>query len=466
MSGTFSSFTTALSALRHHRVAMDVASGNVANAGTAGYARRQVIGQATGAPSVPALWSHWGVGAGDGVRSGPITRMVDPLLDARSRTEHAALSFSDTRAASLVRFETTLGEPGENGVAAALADFKQGWHDVANNPGDGAARSQLLARAQTLADTVRTQDRALTTEWSDQRSRLTALAEEVDAVAGELADLNKGLLSAHVAETDAGVLLDRRDELALRMAELTGATVRVNDDTTLTVTLGGQNLVDGSTALPVTAAGAATLDDVPTDGPPQFLVGGVAVTPTAGEVGGVLTVMNADLPAYRQGLEAFADDLRTTVNSLHQQGRDLAGNPGLALFTGTRAADLDLAAGLTPNDVAAADPANQDPAAPGSGKFDNANALALAAGIDGVAPGYRELVTGFGVTVSAASRAVANQSVIVGQVDGSREALSGISIDEEMVNLLASQRAYEGAARVMTAIDSMLDTLINRTGLR
>ena len=87
--------------------------------------------------------------------------MVDPLLDARARTEHADLSFASSRAASLVRFETTLGEPGDNGVAAALTAFRQGWHDVANNPGDAASRSQLIARAETLRSAIATQDRAV-----------------------------------------------------------------------------------------------------------------------------------------------------------------------------------------------------------------------------------------------------------------------------------------------------------------
>ena len=76
------------------------------------------------------------------------------------------------------------------------------------------------------------------------------------------------------------------------------------------------------------------------------------------------------------------------------------------------------------------------------------------------------LITSFGVVVSSATQGAANQAVVAAQVDGSREALSGISVDEEMVNLLAAQRGYEGAARVLTAMDSVLDTLINRTGAR
>ena len=140
MSGTFSSLSSALSGLRYNRVAMDVASGNVANAGTEGYARRQVIGQATGAPAAPAMWSRWATAGGDGVEPGAITRMVDPLLDSRARTEHAGLSYHDTRSTSLVRFETTLGEPGENGVSAALSAFRPGGTTSPTTPATGRAQ--------------------------------------------------------------------------------------------------------------------------------------------------------------------------------------------------------------------------------------------------------------------------------------------------------------------------------------
>lgn len=455
MSGTFSSLSSALSALRYNRVAMDVASGNVANAGTQGYARRQVIGQATGAPAVPAMWSRWDVAGGDGVQPGGVNRMVDPLLDARARTEHADLSFANSRAASLVRFETTLGEPGDNGVAAALTAFKQGWHDVANNPGDNASRSQLLARAETLRSSIATQDRAVTTEWADQRTRLGVLGTEVNQVASQLAKLNDGLRSAYVAGTDAGVLLDQRDVLTLRLAELTGSKVTLNADTTVDVTVAGQPLVTGNAATAVVVSGSGTLDGAGAD-PVTLTVNGTAISPTAGEMGGVLTVLTQDLPQYRAGLDAFVATLANAVNTQHQAGNDRTGNPGTPFFTGTTAATLAVAI-TDPAKVAAADPLK--------GNLDNGNAIVLG-GLDLGARDYRELITSFGVDVSSANQAAANQTVVAAQVDGSREALSGISVDEEMVNLLAAQRGYEGAARVLTAVDSMLDTLINRTGAR
>ena len=453
MSGTFSSLNGALSALRYNRVAMDVASGNVANAGTTGYARRTAIAQATGAPAVPAIWSRWD-GAGDGVEASSVSRMVDPLLDARARFEHATSSFLDARSTALSRVETSIGEPGDGGVAAALTAFQSSWHDLANNPGNSAARTQVLTRAQTLQATISTQTSAVSTEWADQRSRLDALGAETNQVAGQLADLNRGLRSADLAGTDAGDLLDQRDRLTQRLAELTGASVTINQDTTAAVTVGGQSLVSGNTATAVTVAGSSSLAGAAGD-PVTFSVNGTRVTLTAGEVGGTQQLLGSDLPGYAARLDSFVGTLVTAVNTQHAQGVDLDGVAGGAFFTGTSAADLQVA--LTdPRRIAVADGAK--------GGLDNTNAITMGT-LDLGADQYRSLVTGFGTTVGSAATASTNQAALVSQVDASRESVSGVNTDEEMVNLMAAQRGYEGASRVLTTMDSMLDTLINHTGL-
>jgi len=453
MTGTFSSLSSALSALRYNRVAMDVASGNIANAATPGYARRQVVGQATGAPALPAIWSRWD-GAGDGVESSPISRMVDPLLDSRARSEHAAGSYLDSRSTSLSRLETALAEPGDNGVASALDSFKAAWHDVANNPGDSAARTQLLGRAQTLRDTITSQATAVDNEWSTQRTGLDADVAEVNQLAGQLADLNRGLRSASVSQTDAGTLLDQRDQLTQRLAELTGASVTINSDTTVDVTVAGQQLVSGNTAYAVTASGSADLAGSAAD-PVVLQVNGAQVTLATGQIGGRQQLLGTELPGYMSSLDGFVASLTASVNGQHQNGVDLDGVAGGDFWSGTSAETLQVAI-TDPRKIAAADPAKAG--------LDNTNAAAMA-GLDMGAGAYRSLVTSFGVSVASAQQGSTNQATLIAQVDASRESLSGVNQDEEMVNLLAAQRGYEGAARVLTAMDSMLDTLINNTGL-
>jgi flagellar hook-associated protein 1 FlgK len=384
--------------------------------------------------------------------------MVDPLLDSRSRAEHASLSYLDTRAASLVRFETTLAEPDEGGIAAALSAFKQGWHDVANNPGDEAARSQLLGRAETLRSAIASQGRSVASEWSDQRSRLDAAAQEVNQAATDLATLNKSLRSAYVAGTDATTLLDQRDQLTLRIAQLTGGTVKTNDDTTVDVRVNGISLVSGNTASAVTVTGSGTMAGAAGD-PVALSLGGAPLPPAgtrlSGELGASYDLLSTDLPGYLDRLDSFAATLASQTNDLHTQGVDLDGNAGGPFFSGTTAADLA---------VAVTDPRKVAAAAPGQGALDATVADRIGTADLG-AGAYRSLVTDFGVTVSSVQRVAENQGLLTAQVDASRESLSGVNIDEEMVNLLAAQRGYEGASRVITAVDSMLDTLINRTGL-
>jgi flagellar hook-associated protein 1 FlgK len=471
VSGSFSSLSTTLSALRYQRVAMDVAGGNVANVGTEGYARRSAVGQAQGAPDVPAMWSR-SQGAGDGVSLGAVERLVDPFLDARARIEHGNSSSLQTRSAALARVENTLGEPGDAGVAAALTAFQQGWADVANNPADGAARSQLLGRATTLAVALGSQSRSVTTEWADQRSRLEAAATEANGLAADLARLNESIGVAEVTGTDAGLLLDNRDQMTMRLAELVGATSTLDSAGVLKVEVGGAVLVDGKRAGSIEVRGDATYTPtapgslVLTVTDPAGVAQDVTSTVKTGSAGGQLELLTGTLPGYLSTLDTFAADMAARVNTLHAGGFDLQdpAQPGQDIFVSSDGTSITAAtirvAPLDPVQVAASSYVT----ATGGPTLDGSHADLLATADLGGGD-YRRLVTAFGAEVASARRIAESQGVLTGQVDAAREAISGISIDEEMVNLLAAQRAYEGAARVMTAIDSMLDTLINRTGL-
>lgn len=459
---TFAGLNTALSALRYNRVAMDVASGNISNVGTEGYTRRTVTSAAVGAPDQPAMWSRYS-GAGDGVRVSSIDRMADMLLDVRARREHGNQSYLDIRQSVLERVESGLGEPGDSGVAAAIADFRTAWHDLANNPGSDAARSAVLGRAATLADAIKIQARNIDSESGDQRVRIQADVAEVNTVAGDLAATNKSIAVANLNGTDAGVLLDKRDQLAMRLSELTGATATGRADGGFDVSVNGVPLVVGGKAgtleiaSGITAAGAS-------DGTPisyQITDGsGTTAVPSGmlGEIGGVTDLLTTTLPAYTAGLDAIAQQLADEINTQHQAGYDKNGNPGQPLFSytsGSAASSISVAL-AAPADLAAS-------GIPGGG-LDASNATALATAT-GVEASYQRLINGFGTEVASVTRLAANQQVLTTQVDSSREQLSGVNLDEETVSMLAAQHAYEAASRVMTTLDSVLDTLINRTGV-
>ncbi len=462
MVGSLSSLNTALTALRFNRVAMDVAADNIANATTQGYARRRVEGAAIGAPVQPAMWSRYD-GAGGGVSTGATQRMTDSFLDARARREHGAQSYLDVRAGVLQRVESGIGEPGGSGVAAAMADFRAGWHDLANNPGGDAARSQVLARAETLAGALRNQAANITNEASDQRYRLQAMVSEVNTVASDLAATNASVAVARLSGTDAGTLLDQRDRLALRLSELTGSVATQRADGGLDVTVGGVALVTGKDAGSFQVSGGVTATGGADGLPVSFdVVQGAAATgvPSGlrGEVGAVADLLTTTLPAYADGLDAVARSLADTVNAQHVAGFDRAGVAGQPLF----AYDPTGAAGTLT--VALADPSALAVSGVPGGGLDGSNADRL--GVTGPADGdYQRLVNGFGTEVASVQRLAVSQRLLTSQVDGSREQLSGVNLDEETVSMLQAQRAYEAASRVISVMDSVLDTLINRTGL-
>ncbi|WP_370290469.1 flagellar hook-associated protein FlgK [Nocardioides sp.] len=461
MAGSFGSIGTALSALRYQQVALDVAGNNIANATTEGYARRRVVGESLG-PVTPAMWSRTD-GHGSGVGVGEVRRMVDPLLDTRVRREHASLSYLQTTQTVLARVEEGIGEPGDAGVYAAMLNFRSSWQDLSLNPNGDAARQQVLGSAATLAQALRLQTSNVANEEGDQRVHAQTVVRQVNDAAAAVARLNQTILVNDQNGLDSGVLKDERDQMVLKLAELSGATTVVQSDGQYDVSISGYALVDGNRAgalavsTGITATGAA--DGLPVTFRIDAPWGSTAIVGNpGGELGGVTELLTTTLPGYRAGLDAVAADLASSFNSQHAAGFDRSGAAGGAFFSYNPAVG---AASLT---VAITDPALVAASSVNGGARDGNNADALS-DIGGHLDSYQRLVNGFGSTVAALGRQTANQRALAGSLDSSWEQQAGVNLDEETVNMVQAQRAYEAAARLMTTIDQVLDTLINRTGL-
>ncbi|WP_036519445.1 flagellar hook-associated protein FlgK [Nocardioides sp. J54] len=464
MAGSFGSISSALSALRYQQVALDVAGSNISNATTDGYVRRRVVGEAV-STNVPAMWSR-SDSHGNGVAVGEVRRMVDPLLDTRVRREHGALSYLQTQQTILARVEEGIGEPGDNGVYAALLAFRSSWQDLSTNPGGDAARQQVIGSAETLAQALRIQVSNVAGEEADQRVHLLNVVDEVNTAAAGLAELNHNILVTEQNGTDAGTLRDQRDQLALRLAELAGAVTTVRADGQFDVTIGGETLVSGREAGSLAVATGVTPTGGTDGAPISFRVDaswGSTVLPSGtagpgGALGGITNVLTSTLPSYRAGLDAVAADLASAINAQHALGYDAAGTPGGPFFS------FDPSVGAASLQVAITDPALVAASSiPGGGR-DGANADALSRAGDAV-DSYQRLVNGFGTQVASLGRQAANQTALTRSLDGAWEQQAGVNLDEETVNMVQAQRAYEAAARLLTTLDEVLDTLINRTGL-
>jgi flagellar hook-associated protein 1 FlgK len=447
---TFSGISTALSALNAHRLALDVTGNNVANANTDGYSRQRVSLSPLVPASVPSKHAAR-LMTGSGVSVDGIHRITDEFLNARLRCELGTAGYLTARKDVLAAIEQVLREPSDTGLSAQLDQFWAAWQDVANEPGQLAARSALLQQGEVVAGTLNQAARALDAQWNNTLQRVEALTNEVNATAASVADLNKVIRAAAASGQQANELMDQRDLLVQRLTELTGAEAQMRDDDTVEVQLGGSPLISGMTAFPVTIGGGNRLQVPPV---PVSVAGAESL---GGVIGGLLDGLNTELPTALQGFDTVATQLRDAVNTAHAAGFDLAGNQGGAFFTGSDA--LTLAAALPgPDSVAAR--------AAGEGPLGGGNALTLVDTAGGaVETAWRSLVVETGVKVQSATRRADAQNDVVRFTQTAQQGVAGVDLDEEMTNMVMFQRAYEGAARVLTAVDEMLDVLINRTGI-
>jgi flagellar hook-associated protein 1 FlgK len=210
--------------------------------------------------------------------------------------------------------------------------------------------------------------------------------------------------------------------------------------------------------------GSNSSADATTDAPRIVTSPGNSTLRVDGTAAGQLTALTTIIPGYLGKLNDFVTSLATAVNSQHTAGTDLDGAAGVDLFASTDGAPLTAANfGVAITDVRKV--AASSIAGTASLDSSNADALSQLGSTSGLDGSFRQIITALGVQSSVSSRNVSIQAVITSQVDNSRQSVSGVSLDEEMTNMLAFQHGYQAAARMVTTIDSMLDTLINHTGL-
>jgi flagellar hook-associated protein 1 len=469
MSG-FSALNTAISGLNAAQRAIDITSQNIANVNTPGYSRQRV--ELSSVSGTTAAHFHTGGNAAilGGVQIDAVIRIRDTFLETARVNAGAAKAALDIRASTLTGAEGLLNEPGDDGLQAVLDDFFSSWHELAANPGtsQAAAAGQVLQNANAVVTQLKFVSAGIEDRWNNARGELVTTVAEVNRAAADLAAVNQKILEGTVAERPVNELLDRRDTLVRTLGELVGGRVVISDDNTANVMINNITLVSGNLALPVSLGGATALSDASTD-PPKLVIGAGAlnVPVSGGKVAGLLAALGSDLPILSSQLDGVATSLRDAVNTVHAGGYTLDGDSGLDFFAGTSARDLTVIPTSSAQLAVSAEP----------GVVDGTNAQAIADlalddraqavlnGESGPSVLLRALAADIGTKLQGLNRAADVQNSVFATADQAINSDAGVSIDEEMTSLLMYQRSYQAAARVITAVDEMLDTLINRTAV-
>ena len=456
---SFSGLNTALTGLHAQRTAIEVASQNISNVNTPGYTRQRANLEAIDGTVAPSMYSTPRLGTGGGVMVSSVERLTDVFLEARVRNELGTTGYLNAVANIHSLLESGLNEPSEQGVAAALDTFFTSWADVSNRPDDAAAGAVLLENAASLVTAIRSGYEAATTEWQSTHSKAKAAVVEVNTTADAVADLNDRIRAITASGGNANALIDERNQHVNALAELVGGEARVRDDGTVDVMLGGNALVRGDKAYHVALTGANTHSALEADGAPTLAW---AADPeqragaVVGEVSGLVATLAEDgvIANLAKAYNTLASDVAGKVNEIHAGGFAADGIQR-DFFSGTDAMSL----GVVVDDTAQLAVRNSDGTL--NGGF--ADKIAQLAGE--VGGQWSSVVVSVGVEANTAIRRASNAEGALSTAEGLLMSQTGVNLDEETINLLSYQRAYEAAARVMTTVDEMLDVLINRTGV-
>jgi len=341
------------------------------------------------------------------------------------------MSGAATQAEELEQAQGAFNEPSETGISSQISAFWSAWNSLADSPNSEAAKEGVVAAGERLASAFNQLGAQLSTVSSqagEQYAARTSATGEVQDMANQVAQLNGQIKLAEEAGQPPNDMLDRRDLLLDKLSSLANVTVTQQHDGTDTVTFGDAEkpLVEGTTVnWPQTLTAAA-----------------------GGQLGALLglTGPTGALTSIQSGLDEVAATLAASVNALHTS---------TPFFSGTTAATLKVV--VKPSEV-------QTSSTKAAGGNDVALAIAKLRG--GTAEqGYSALVEQVGSSVQGAKNEQANLQTTLTAIGNQRQSVSGVSLDEEMTNLISFQRAYQASARTLTAMDSMLETLIEHTGV-
>lgn len=527
MSSTFGGLEIAKRSLFAQKIALTTTGHNIANANTAGYTR-QVVNLVASKPieAVGLMRSNTPGQLGQGVEFDYIKRVRESYLDHQYYNENKSLGSWSVRQDALEKLEAIFNEPSDTGVRQVIEQFWDAWQDVSKEPENLTARAALKENALALTDAFNSLGQKLDDLSNDLTENITVRVREINSALSQIASLNNEIFRVEGLGNDANDLRDQRDLLVDQLSGLVNISV-TETESGYNIQMGTRSLVSGTqvTAGELTAESlqeafaAGDLNSGQIHGlivsrdtyleSYQFQIDTMVKTMVEGEVS-VTLPKGAVLPegtvfGGKTWTGSIADRTVTEengvtgtvkgLNGLHQLGYSLQDPPvsGIPFFviggeggTEFNASTIRVNSDILNNvsNIAASSRVEDD----GNGgqaliKGNNDIALALAGmrdqqfSFDPASDGtpiltngtfdefFRAVVGQLGVQTQEATRQASNQQVLVEQVEGKRQSVSGVSIDEEVSNMLKYQHAYNAAARVMTTFDEMLDRIINSMGV-
>lgn len=460
MSGLNGLFGIGSSALATFQRALAVTGQNIANVNTPGYSRQDVVLSETrpenGRPGQ----------IGTGVEASEVRRSVDSFVEQQLLDSNERLGQFGASQQALSQIEPVFADSNDQGIAAGLNEFFKAWQDVATNPADLTARTVLLAKADGTAKLINQAAAQLSAQRTSLDGQIQGAINDVNGLATKIADLNGQIKLVEVGGQHANDLRDQRGRFLKDLSNLVDISSLEDSTGQVTVSVGlGQVLVTQQTAFELAGVADSSnggLLDVHYDNGTGTTTDLTSVI-NGGRLKGLIEARDTTAAGLQTSLNTLTLQLVSQVNTQHRLGYGLDGSTTQDFFTasGTTAATISVA--VTDRQKIAA--SSTAAGVPGN----NVNALALAnlqtASVAGLGNTtfqsyYSAMAGSFGATLQGATRDLQGQEIFHDQLQAHRAEVSGVSMDEELINLLKYQRAFEAASKLITTSDEMLQTIL------
>ena len=464
MSGLFQSLEIGKRALLSHQVVLQTIGHNIANVNTPGYSRQRVSIVTT----IPEN-SQFGP-VGSGIKVNDIRHVRDLFLGQQYREAQKSLGNWAYQNKTLSQIESVFNEPQDNSLADALNDFWNDWSSLSTDAESHGHRSNLLASSQRLVNGFKQLSQSLT-ELRDATDRdLENITSDINRLTTEVARINQQITETELGDSQANDLRDMRDHLTDQLSGYIDVNTQVKANGTTVVAMGGMILVDGSDSIDLDAV----VDHKDNQATHRLVWKGtnVELRNVNGQLAGLMETRDETIPSYLDRLNELSRTLVEEVNALHVSGYGLDGSTGVnffdANFTDASAIRINSEVLFDSNKIAISDSSNPDDR--GNARIATAisalrESLAMGGGTATFNEFYNSLVGALGVEAKEAQSFEANYELLSRQIENKRQSVQGVSLDEEMANMVKFQHAYDAAARVITAMDQALDTVISGMGI-
>lgn len=507
---TFHGLEVAKKALYAQQKGLYTTGHNIANVNTEGYSRQRVNFE-TSIPYPPRTFYKPKIPGqfGTGVEIGTVQRVRDEFLDYQYRTENSRANYWDKRAESLSRMEELLNEPSENGLARTIDQFWQALQDLTDDVQNPGARSVVAQRGLALAETFNYISRSLQSIQKDLKQQIDVNVNRVNSLVRQINALNEQIVKIEPHGMLPNDLYDERDRLIDELSEFVSIKVHYTSSGVSSL-----DIADGLASIELLDERGNSIGDgvfliqIKDGEPIQEAINELSITedPDTGAIVGLhiegyddlepLELLKStgrlsaliethgyisddgshvgDYPEMIDNLNQLAKAFAVAFNEQHRQGVNLTDGEVPDFFVTNDGSSEFTAENITVNKLILDDPRLIAASLPGQGSQNANNALELSKlfdegleELDGASlrSFYTRLIGELGVEGQEANRMVENTAILRQQVNDQRRSVSAVSLDEEMTNLIKFQHAYNAAARNITALDEMLDRIINNMGL-